>query len=192
MNKNLPAKFKPTKAVEDVDVPATLDKAVVAVPDNELNELLVRQGLGRITAQNIRDMATLGIYVSGAGITRTQKGACFATMSRLDFFVDAMVGQAQAELGKKKPSASKIQSLGRTAAYIASKHTEAQKLLLEMNGGRAVIPTQGEDVLPENQAFGLGEIITASTTVNHIHAENVQINGSVPTEKVIAKEDSTP
>lgn len=154
---------------------AEIDLVERTVTESEAIEALKRQGIVKIPKTRLQDMVSLGIWQTGVGVFKIQRGQTLFSQQRLNVLIDTLVKRATKE-GKEAPSTEELTEIARTAGYLTSKITESQHLLVDMEERRSG-PWSGHD--PEEghrPSFGAGQEVKPGGTQIiardvHIHSE---------------------
>jgi hypothetical protein len=97
-------------------------------------------GMTHLTPTSILAMKTLGLHIKGVGVLDISQGGLMVTQAWMDEMLASIAKKAS-----KTKNAKSLAMLGRTAALIAGKKTEAGKVMLDAGGFRR---GTGEDDIP--------------------------------------------
>lgn len=182
----VPVEIEPLPLEIPTDIPDPL------VTEKEATEIFKRMGLTALPSTVVGDMARLGGYLEGVGVVRTTRGQLLLTQQRLGdvlmVFHTALVNEAKSN---KKVRLMNMTKLGHEMAYIASKLTEAQKLMLETVGGlardsrgrsAAILP---KDTAPSARSFLPGQDVQPGGGNTTIMSKEVHIHNPAPLQSPV-------
>lgn len=158
-------------------VPVDLNEKVPT--DSEAVAALRRMGCVDIGQGDIQDLRTVGIHIHGAGTIRHLRGSVTVTQQRLEgamrMVYDEMVKAKDWKGGTARATA--MVKLAQGLGYLAARKVDAQKFMLELEGGR-VTPDNLGDFGPTVRAFAPGSEVKPNQTL--ITARDVHIHSSEP------------
>jgi hypothetical protein len=158
--------------------------APVTIPEkfpdeNEAVQVLEELGCVRVNKGSLHGLFTLGRYVQGAGAIPMAKGDVVVTQQYLHGAMRMLLDEMDEckKMDKADKRAMAMTTLARGLGYLASKKTEAQKLMLDLDGGKES-RNSTEDSAPRVRGFTPGSEVKPSQTL--INTKAVHFHNSEP------------
>lgn len=150
----------PTESGAAIDIPEE------SVTEKEAIEALRRLGIVKLPKTRLSDLAALGVFQTGVGVYKMQRGQAMVNQQRLNRIIDFLMEEAM-KGGKKAPSLDEIREVAHTVGYLTSKLTESQHLLVEMEVSRS--GGVRDEEAPKQQTFKPGEEIKPIVVAKEVH-----------------------